>query len=166
MIHYQLRCDGGHAFDGWFRDSASFDRQADAGLVDCPDCGSAKVVRALMAPAIPKKGRVKPVLAPAPMSPEAATVSPTVAPTVAPTAVSATGPMPARVVALLQRMRAEVENNCDYVGSQFAAEARRMERGESDRRGIYGEATEDEAEALRDEGIEIGQIPWVPRSDG
>lgn len=160
MIHYQLRCDAGHAFDGWFRDSASFDRQAGAGLVDCPDCGSAKVARALMAPAIPKKGRVKPVLAAAP--PEA----PTVAPSIAPTAVAATGPMPARVVALLQRMRAEVETNCDYVGTQFAAEARRMDRGESDSRGIYGEATEDEAEALRDEGIEIGQIPWVPRADG
>lgn len=158
MIHYQLRCHAGHAFDGWFRDSASFDRQAGAGLVDCPDCGSAKVARALMAPAIPKKGRVKPVMAPTP--------APVPTPTDAPHNVAAAGPMPARVVALLQRMRAEVESNCDYVGGQFADEARRMDRGESDRRGIYGEATEDEAEALRDEGIDIGQIPWVPRSDG
>ncbi|WP_431283829.1 DUF1178 family protein [Humitalea sp. 24SJ18S-53] len=160
MIHYQLRCDAGHAFDGWFRDSASFDRQAAAGLVDCPECGGTKVARALMAPAIPKKGRVKPVAAPVVAAPPPPTEAP------APTAVAAAGPMPARVMALLQRMRAEVESNCDYVGNQFADEARRMERGESDRRAIYGEATEDEAEALRDEGIEIGQIPWVPRSDG
>lgn len=160
MIHYQLRCDAGHAFDSWFRDSAGFDRQVATGLVECPDCGSVKVARALMAPAIPKKGRAR-AATPAvePISAPASDPVPT-------EGTAVTGPMPARVVALLQKMRAEVEARCDYVGNQFAEEARRMERGESDRRGIYGEATPDEAEALRDEGIEIGQIPWVPRSDG
>ncbi len=160
MIHYQLRCDAGHGFDSWFRDSTGFDRQVAAGLVECPDCGSVRVGRALMAPAIPKKGRARAV-------PVAAGPAHAPAPDPAPTDGTAlTGPMPARVVALLQKMRAEVEARCDYVGDQFADEARRMERGESDRRGIYGEATPEEAEALRDEGIEIGQIPWVPRSDG
>jgi hypothetical protein len=67
---------------------------------------------------------------------------------------------------MLQKLRAEVEKNCDYVGSDFAEEARRMHSGESEQRGIYGEASDAEAEALRDEGIEIGRIPWVPRSDG
>ncbi|MDU7524207.1 MAG: DUF1178 family protein, partial [Roseomonas mucosa] len=78
----------------------------------------------------------------------------------------AAGPMPAQVMALLQRIRGEVERNCDYVGRDFSEEARRMQAGESERRGIYGEATDAEAEALRDEGIEIARIPWVPRSDG
>jgi hypothetical protein len=74
--------------------------------------------------------------------------------------------MPDHVRAMLQRVRAEVERNCDYVGGQFADEARRIHRGESDRRGIYGEASPADAEALADEGIEISRIPWVPRADG
>ncbi len=74
--------------------------------------------------------------------------------------------MPAQLRAMLQKLRAEVEKNCDYVGSDFAEEARRMQRGDSERRGIFGEATDAEAEALQDEGIEVGRIPWVPRADG
>lgn len=153
MIHYQLRCDQGHGFDGWFRDSAGFERQAAAKLVDCPECGSHAVTRALMAPAVGKP-REASVAQPAPAAPVAVAPPP--------------GPMPARLVALLQKVRAEVEAKCDYVGPAFAEEARRRARAEDPDppRGIYGEATEAEAEALRDEGIEIGQVPWVPRADG
>ncbi|MFC7542689.1 DUF1178 family protein [Siccirubricoccus deserti] len=74
--------------------------------------------------------------------------------------------MPAQVMALLQRMRSEVEKHCDYVGNEFAEEARKIHRGESDRRGIYGEASDADADALREEGIEVARIPWVPRADG
>ena len=63
--------------------------------------------------------------------------------------------MPAHMRAMLQRMRAEVEKHCDYVGPQFAEEARKMHRGESDKRGIYGETSPEQAEALAEEGIEI-----------
>jgi hypothetical protein len=74
--------------------------------------------------------------------------------------------IPDHVRAMLQRVRAEVEKHCDYVGDAFAEEARRMHRGESDRRGIYGEASPDEAELLADEGIDVSRVPWVPRADG
>jgi hypothetical protein len=74
--------------------------------------------------------------------------------------------MPDHLRVMLQRLRNEIERNCDYVGGQFAEEARKIYRGESDRRGIYGEATPVEAEALADEGIEVCRIPWVPRADG
>jgi hypothetical protein len=83
-----------------------------------------------------------------------------------PTARAAAGPLPAQVLALLQRMRAEIERSCDYVGADFAEEARRIHYGEAEARGIYGEASEEEAEALREEGIEVARLPWVPRSDG
>jgi hypothetical protein len=158
MISFSLRCDAGHQFDSWFRNSDAFESQARAGLVECPHCGSAKVEKALMAPAVAKvagaKGRPDAVPAPAP-----AEAAPVPAKAVVPKA------MPAELVSLLQRMRAEVEKNCDYVGNQFAEEARRIHNGDADERGIYGEATEAEAEALRDEGIEIGNIPWLPRAD-
>jgi hypothetical protein len=67
---------------------------------------------------------------------------------------------------MLQKIRAEVERNCDYVGPDFADEARRIHRGEIEPRGIYGEASEEQAESLIDEGIEVARIPWVPRADG
>ena len=158
MIHYSLRCEAGHQFESWFANAAGFDRQAAMGLVECPVCGGVQVSRALMTPAVAKKGRARraePVEAPPP--PPAPVASPE---------KMAAGPMPAQMVALLQRMRGEIEKNCHYVGDGFAEEARRIHHGEVAARGIYGEATEAEREALSDEGIEVGRIPWIQRADG
>ena len=151
MIHYNLRCEDGHAFDSWFNSSASFDKQAKRGLLECPHCGSAKVERALMTPSVPRKGRI--------------TAEPPV-PATAETPAVVAEHVPAHIRAMLQKLRAEVEKNCDYVGPGFADEARRIAKGETDARGIYGETTPEEAEALADEGIEVSSIPWVPRADG
>ncbi len=161
MIHYQLRCSHAHAFDGWFKDSAAFDKQAKLGLVECPECGDSAVERALMAPALPKKSNRSPARGPEARVPEPSEQAP---PQAAPK--STAGPMPAQVFAALQRMRAEVERNCDYVGDRFAEEARKIHRGESEKRGIYGESSPEQAEALAEEGIEVSQMPWVPRADG
>ena len=169
MIHYQLRCDKDHPFDGWFKDSASFDRQAGLGQITCPLCNSAKVGRALMAPALGKARRSEsdrrstretvPVAAAATSGDASAAVAP---PSLAADAAS---DMPDKLRTLLQRLRSEVEKQCDNVGSDFAEEARRIHYGERKPRGIYGETTPSEAEALADEGIEFGVIPWVRRSD-
>jgi hypothetical protein len=168
MIRYELRCDQAHEFDGWFKDSAAFDRLAQAGLVECPHCGPTKVAKRLMAPAIPKKGRparnAKPEALPAPVveapaPPPAHTSSPPGLP------AAALAAMPAELRAMLRHMRTEIEKNCDYVGADFAEEARKIHHGEAEARGIFGEASEDEAEALREEGIDIARIPWVPPSD-
>jgi hypothetical protein len=156
MIHYDLRCGQDHAFDGWFKDSAAFERLAKRGLVECPHCGDVKIARALMRPAVAKR-RALPAPVPAP--------SPSLQPP-APSPEVAGGKLPAHMRAMLQKMRAEVEKHCDYVGPQFAEEARKIHRGESDKRGIYGEASPEQAEALAEEGIEVSQIPWVPRADG
>lgn len=147
MIHYQLRCGAEHGFDGWFRDSGAYEEQAARGLIECPVCGERQVARALMAPAVPRKGTRTETPAPPPKKAVAGEA------------------MPAEVRAALQRLRGEVERNCDYVGDAFAAEARRIHDGDSPARGIYGEATESQAEALRDDGIEVGRIPWLPRAD-
>jgi hypothetical protein len=158
MIHYQLRCASAHEFDGWFRDSAGFDEQAVAGLLECPSCGSTQVERALMAPSVPRKGRDIAVDAVESLAVEDAVAEPDPAPVAAPV-------LPDAMRAMLQRMRAEVERQCDYVGPDFADEARRIHHGESEPRVIYGETTPGEAEALADEGIEFGQVPWVPRAE-
>ena len=65
----------------------------------------------------------------------------------------------------LTELRAKVEANCDYVGGKFAEEARRIHHGEVERRDIYGEATDDEARELNEEGVEFARIPWLPRHD-
>lgn len=183
MIHYQLRCAGGHDFDGWFADSAAFDTQAKAGFVECPTCGGTDVGKRLMAPAIPKKGSKRQREA-APQAAAAEGSGGDADARVQPQAPSApgagggmvSGPIPAQLVALLQRMRVEVERNCEYVGPKFAEAARRLHEQQRDAsqgegnaapvRGIYGEATDAEAEALQEDGIEVARIPWVPRADG
>jgi hypothetical protein len=158
MIHYQLRCAAGHEFDGWFKNSDGFETQAAAGLVSCPSCGSTDVLRALMTPGIPRKGReaggraLVPAEAPEP-APEPASLP------------AAGGVMPDAVRAALRKLREEVEKNCDYVGADFAEEARRIHHGETTPRGIYGESTDEEAEALAEEGISFARIPWAPRND-
>lgn len=143
MIRYDLRCDQGHAFDGWFRDSETFDAQASQGLVACAVCGSASVEKQLMAPGIPVKSNRK---AEAPQRMVA-------------------GPMDPRAQAMLQmmrQMRTEVEKNAEYVGDKFAEEARRIHYEEAEKRGIYGEATADDAQALIEEGIEVHPLPRLP----
>jgi hypothetical protein len=167
MIHYQLQCGQAHGFDGWFKDSVSFDKQAKRGLIECPECGGTDVERALMAPALARRGALArrealpvPVEAPSPAGP---------GPETAPAAGSvekAAGRLPAQMMAVLQRIRAEVEKNCDYVGPDFADQARAMHRGEAEPKGIYGETTEEQAESLAEEGIGVTKIPWVPRADG
>lgn len=155
MIHYQLRCSAEHGFDGWFRSGDAFDAQAARGLVACPACGDTAVHRALMAPRIAKRGRM--------VDPEGAPAATLAGDTLPEKAAAA---MPDQMRSMLQKLRAEIERTGVDVGAGFAEEARRIHRGESDKRAIYGEATPAQAEALADEGIAVSRIPWVPRADG
>ncbi len=167
MIRYALRCENQHGFEAWFRDSAAYDQQAARGILVCPVCSSAKVSKAPMAPAIAKTSRNSAAIetARAEAGASGALATETAQPTIAPAEVT---PVPEslepRAVlfhAMLVKLRQHVEANCDYVGNKFAEEARRIHYGEADERGIYGEATQDEAEALLEEGIEVGAVPWV-----
>jgi hypothetical protein len=139
MIKYELKCrECDHQFEGWFADSATYDVQATAGDIQCPLCSGADVGKAIMAPNIAVR-RDSGNLSKAQIA--------------------------AEVRRMFMEIRRKVEDNCDYVGAEFAEEARKIHYGEADDRGIYGEATADEAEELRDEGIDVMAIPWLPRSD-
>lgn len=139
MIVFDLRCRKAHVFEAWFRDSASFEAQAKAGKVQCPVCGSKKVEKALMAPNLATgEGR------------EMAVVDTEKA---------------AEVRQKLKEIRQHVEDNCDYVGAQFAEEARKIHYGEEEARGIYGETSDDEAKALEEEGVPVQRVPWLPREN-
>ena len=167
MIHYDLRCAAGHSFDGWFRGSAAFDQQAQAGLLECPVCASPQVSRAMMAPRLSRGAR--PALPTPAVTPERQGERPGEkggAAAASEVAVGGPPPIPDRMRAVLQRIRAEVEQKCDYVGPRFAETARAMHDGDVPPRPIYGETTPDQAEALAEDGIEVASIPWVPRADG
>ncbi len=143
MIRYDLICDKGHQFDSWFRDSATYDKQARRGFVACSVCGSSKVEKQLMAPGIPAKSNRKDEV---PQKMVAGPVDPRVA----------------VMMKMMREMRQHVEENADYVGDKFAEEARKIHFAETEARGIYGEATADEATALIEEGIEVFPLPRLP----
>ena len=147
MILYDLRCKDGHQFEAWFRDSGAYDRQRKGSAVACPICGSKKVEKAMMAPAVAKGARGEAAPRPAPPAPS-------------PEAVKMTEAMQ-----MLRKLRQQIESNCDYVGPKFAEEARRIHYKEARPRGIYGEATKSESDELSEEGIEFGTVPWVPPHD-
>ncbi|MGO8909393.1 MAG: DUF1178 family protein [Bradyrhizobium sp.] len=158
MIHYNLRCERGHAFESWFQSSSAYEAQEKRKLVNCPTCGSAKVERAIMAPQIvSKKGRESAVAAPAPVAPEVA------APEVAPPASTPLLMAQERELrAKLKELREHIVKNADNVGERFPAEARKMHYGDIEHRPIYGEASADEARALIDEGVEVTPLPVLP----
>jgi len=158
MILYRLRCSKGHEFDSWFKDSKSYERQEKKSLIGCAVCGDSKVARAIMSPRIGKKKGKAEIEVPAP--------TPAPAPTPEQQQMAALArTMPKELRDALLKVRAEVEKNCEHVGDRFAEEARKIHYGESDKRGIYGETTDEEAEALAEEGIEFGRLPWVPRGN-
>lgn len=151
MIVFDLECRAaGHRFEGWFGSSDDYARQQERGLVSCPTCGSADVGKAVMAPAVGRKGNQMPapVAAPAEKRPMAAG-------------------LPAEAVAVLKTiatMQAEAIKNSTWVGDKFADDARAMHYGEKDQALIHGQATPDEAMELLEEGIAVAPllIPVVP----
>ncbi|MEC8109489.1 MAG: DUF1178 family protein [Pseudomonadota bacterium] len=176
MIKYQLICDQSHEFEGWFQSSVAYDEQAASGLLCCPICDSDQVKRALMAPNIASAKRRKTAAdqSPASETNESARAGPATpdwheasaghaatpgrAPVLQAEQVQAYG----AALAELRQLRQKLIKNCRDVGDNFAEEARKIHYGEVEAEGIYGQTTEEEREALKDEGIEIFDMPWAP----
>ncbi len=144
MIKYNLKCENNHLFEAWFKNSGAYDEQVSRQIVTCAVCGSTSIEKALMAPSVPKKGnREKP----------SKSVQTNDAQKVA------------AVMTAIKELKKNVESNCEYVGTEFAEEARKIHYGETETRGIYGEASESEKAELIEEGVEVATIPWLPGSD-
>jgi hypothetical protein len=155
MIAYKLACDAGHEFESWFASGSAFDAQAKRGLVACPLCGSAKVEKAIMAPAIARKDKGAPaVMSPAPAE--------SAEPQQPPQKVAMLGEAERQLRDMIRAVRKHVAENSDYVGRRFTEEARQMHQGEIEHRSIWGEASPEEAKALADEGIEVHPLPVLP----
>ncbi|MCB2102793.1 MAG: DUF1178 family protein [Rhodobacterales bacterium] len=152
MILFQLRCARDHQFEAWFKDSATFDRQARKRQVTCPVCGNDKVTKAPMAPHVSTRKAVAPAGAREGGSGDDA-----------PSAVDPAQDAARQVMEALGRVRKHVEENFEHVGDRFAEEARAIHYGEAERRDIYGDATDKEARDLNEEGITVRRIPWPKR---
>lgn len=140
MIVFDLRCGQAHVFEAWFGSTTDYEAQQARGLVSCPICGDGAVTKAAMAPAVPAKSN---------------------------RAGGAASPAAVKLgLAALARAQAEILSKCDYVGGNFAAEARAIDAGDAEQRGIYGEATPAEAASLKADGIDCAPLPLPVRERG
>jgi hypothetical protein len=145
MIKYALACEKDHSFESWFPDSASYETQARRGLIACPVCGSTRVAKAIMAPAIvgAQKAERHPIEA-------------------SPVPVALLDERHQRLREMARRLREEIVANTDDVGRKFPEEARAIHEGDAPARSIRGQATPDEARALIDEGVGVLPLPFLP----
>ncbi len=158
MIRYALICGRKHSFESWFANSGTYDKQVKRGLVTCPVCGSNKVDKTIMAPALGRRAaEIEPAPAPAAQPAPAAAAA---ADTKSPVAILSTQERAFR--RKLKELRDHLTKNADNVGPKFPEEARKMHYGEIEHRSIYGEASPDDAKALAGEGIEFHPLPVLP----
>jgi len=146
MIVFDVICDGGHRFEGWFASARDFGAQKRRGLVQCPTCGSAKVRR------IPSAARIN-LGAEAPKPAKAPEKTPQME-----------GKDPFAIAQMLySNMLDELLTKTEDVGKDFPAEARRIFYEQSPARAIRGQATDKEHDELVDEGIPVARLPVPPR---
>ena len=146
-----LRCGAGHSFEGWFASEDDYGSQRERGLLDCPVCGNAEVMRLPSAPRLNLSG----ARAPEPGQAGAPASASGPVPVPATTEVAVHGNAAQRFVEAV----ADLLRNTQDVGPRFAEEARRIHYGEIEAKAIRGQATAQEREALADEGIEVFSLP-------
>ncbi len=149
MIQYSLKCPDGHQFDSWFQSADAFDKLHRAGLVTCAICGCGDVEKAIMAPRVrPARSAATPTEPPQP-KPDKTSETPLSAPASA-------------AEQALAELKKQVEANSDYVGENFAKEARAIHTGDAPERAIYGEANLEEAKGLIEDGVPVAALPFRP----
>lgn len=141
MIKYALKCAKAHEFESWFQNAAAYDALHAAGHVACPLCGDTGVEKLLMAPAVRPARKAVPL----------------------PSAPPSLQDPQNQIEETLAAMRAQIEANSEYVGVNFATEARKMHAGEAPERSIYGEARIEEAKKLLEDGVPVAPLPFLPR---
>ena len=136
MINYTLKCDQNHTFDSWFKSAEAFEMLIKKSMVVCSECGSTKITKAIMAPSVStsrKKDKTPQELE-----------------------------KRSKIKNDILELKKKIEANSEYVGNNFANEARSMYLGETPERSIYGEAKADDAKKLIDDGIPVMPLPFLP----
>ena len=166
MILFDIKCSDGHIFEAWFQNNEAYEQQIDNDLVECPLCGCTKTSKSLMSPNISAKGEIIREAYQSEQDSEDHKVT-----------VSAHSNSSKEVSSddvkraldhmhnTMSKFRRQVEKSCEYVGDDFADEARKIHAGESEKRGIYGETTISATEELLEEGIDILPVPGLNKLD-
>ena len=154
MIKYKLKCNSEYCankkeFDGWFQNIEAFQKQKNQGLISCPICGSEKVVKSLTAPNL-KINNNKTLVDKDkqhnnPKNNENFLASEN----------------SHNVSTLLRTLKKEIQKNSTYVGNEFVSQVRSMKEGKIREKPIHGQGTNKEIQELRDEGIDVVNIPWI-----
>ena len=162
MIVFDVTCKNDHTFEGWFKDSDTFESLASKGEVACPICNDTNVRKGLVAPRLGGMRKGKDGTS-APEPAEAAQAGDN---------GKAQGDKQKanteefrEFLSAVRELKRHVEENSTYVGDRFPEEARKIHYGETEQQSIYGEATPKEAAELNDEGIDFHRIPWPAKPD-
>ncbi|HIJ54610.1 MAG TPA: DUF1178 family protein [Deltaproteobacteria bacterium] len=140
MIAFDLQCEDGHTFEGWFEDSQSYEDQKKKNLIACPICNSANVSKILSPVAIKRGVSANPGTVPVPME-------------------------EAQMAELGRRIVDYVHKNFDDVGCDFSKEALKIHYGVTEPRNIRGVSSPEEEKTLKQEGIEYFKLPMPPSPD-
>lgn len=171
MILYQLVCGRGHEFEAWFRNSATFDTQHLAGDVECPHCGRVDVNKAIMAPNISTSktrsdnDETDRLLSQSSLESQCNDDSASPLTSAENASEDRAREVASKILEAVNSIREHVEASCDYVGDDFPDEARSLHYGESEKKGIYGNASEKDVNELREEGIDFISLPGSSRKD-
>lgn len=150
MIKYKLKCKSSYCadqnnFDGWFQNIEAFEKQMDLGLITCPICGGENILKSLTTPSLKKiqnsnKSNSKEKIEQNTFGNEKLK----------------------NITTIIRSIKNEIKKHSTFVGDDFVNQARSMKKGEIIEKSIYGHGTKEEIEQLKDEGIDVINIPWVP----
>ena len=154
MIKYKLKCKSTYCsdqneFDGWFQNIEAFESQMSSSLISCPICGSHNIIKLLATPNV-RKAKTQ-------ISKNVRIDNDTV---VTNSDKSVLGNE--NITTMLRTIKKEIQKNSTFVGDKFVSRARSMKEGKIKERPIHGHGTKKEIQELRDEGIDVINIPWIP----
>ena len=150
MSKNKLKCRSSYCaeynyFDGWFQNIEAFEKQMDLGLINCPICGGENIVKLLTAPSLKKIKNNNKII-----TKEKVEKDPS------------GNEKLKNITTILRSIKNEIKKHSTFVGDDFVNQARSMKQGKLKERSIYGHGTNKEIEELRDEGIDVINIPWTP----
>ena len=150
MIKYKLKCRSSYCaehndFDGWFQNIEAFEKQMDLGLINCPICGSENIVKLLTTPSLKKIKNSNKIITKEKVEKDTSEYEKF-----------------KNITTILRSITNEIKKHSTFVGDDFVNQARSMKQGEIKEKSIYGHGTNKEIEELRDEGIDVINIPWTP----
>ena len=148
MIKYKLKCKSlscaeQNNFDGWFQNIEAFEHQMFSGLINCPICGSENIVKSLTTPSLNKIQNSNKRISKEKIKKDA-------------------NENLNNITTILRSITKEIKKNSTFVGNDFVNQARSMNQGLIEEKTIHGHGTKEEIKELRDEGIDVINIPWVP----